>query len=56
MLGRSRSISTIRDGLLSAAMCIAATESARTRTFQTIPLIGETIDYDHPAPMLTAER
>jgi hypothetical protein len=56
ILGRSKSISDLRAGLLSAAMCLAAAESARTRTFQNIPLIGETIIYDHAAPPITAER
>jgi predicted dehydrogenase len=32
--GRAGSHSTLRDGLLSASMCLAARESARTKTFQ----------------------
>jgi predicted dehydrogenase len=34
--GRARPNSTLRDGLISAAMCLAARESARTKTFQTV--------------------
>jgi predicted dehydrogenase len=34
--GRAGSNSTLRDGLLSAAMCLAARESARTKTFQPV--------------------
>ena len=30
-------LSTLKDGLLSAAMCLAARTSAETRTFQPIP-------------------
>jgi hypothetical protein len=56
MRGRSKSISNLRAGLLSAAMCLAAAESAKMRTFQSIPLIGETIMYDHAPPPVTAER
>jgi predicted dehydrogenase len=56
MRGRSKSISNLRSGLLSAAMCLAAAESAKTRTFQSIPLIDETIIEDHAAPLITAER
>jgi predicted dehydrogenase len=32
--GRARPNASLRDGLLSAAMCLAARESARTKTFQ----------------------
>jgi hypothetical protein len=32
--GRAGPIASLRDGLLSAAMCLAARESARTKTFQ----------------------
>jgi predicted dehydrogenase len=56
MRGRSKSISDLCAGIRSAAMCIAAMESARSRTFQTIPIIGETIEYDHAPPPVTAER
>jgi predicted dehydrogenase len=34
--GRARPNSTLRDGLLSAAMCLAARESAKTKTFQPV--------------------
>jgi predicted dehydrogenase len=34
--GRARPNSSLRDGLLSAAMCLAARESARTKTFQQV--------------------
>jgi hypothetical protein len=34
--GRARSNASLRDGLLSAAMCLAARESARTKTFQPV--------------------
>jgi predicted dehydrogenase len=34
--GRARPDSSLRDGLLSAAMCLAARESARTKTFQPV--------------------
>ena len=34
--GRARPDASLRDGLLSAAMCLAARESARTKTFQPV--------------------
>jgi predicted dehydrogenase len=34
--GRARPNASLRDGLLSAAMCLAARESARTKTFQRV--------------------
>ena len=34
--GRAGSNSTLKDGLLSASMCLAARESARTKTFQPV--------------------
>jgi predicted dehydrogenase len=34
--GRARPNASLRDGLLSAAMCLAARESARTKTFQPV--------------------
>jgi len=34
--GRARPNASLRDGLLSAAMCLAANESARTKTFQPV--------------------
>jgi predicted dehydrogenase len=34
--GRTRPNASLRDGLLSAAMCLAARESARTKTFQPV--------------------
>ena len=34
--GRARPDASLRDGLLSAAMCLAARESARTKTFQSV--------------------
>ena len=34
--GRAKPNASLRDGLLSAAMCLAARESARTKTFQAI--------------------
>jgi predicted dehydrogenase len=34
--GHARPNATLRDGLLSAAMCLAARESARTKTFQRV--------------------
>jgi predicted dehydrogenase len=38
---RDRSRSDLRDGLLSAAMCLAARESSYTNTFQRIPSVEE---------------
>ena len=35
--GRARPDASLEDGLLSAAMCLAARESARTKTFQPVP-------------------
>ena len=34
--GRAKPNSSLKDGLLSAAMCLAARESARTKTFQPV--------------------
>jgi len=34
--GRARPNASLRDGLLSAAMCLAARESARTKAFQPV--------------------
>jgi len=34
--GRAKPNASLRDGLLSAAMCLAARESARTKTFQRV--------------------
>ena len=34
--GRASPNASLRDGLLSAAMCLAARESARTKTFQMV--------------------
>ena len=34
--GHARPNASLRDGLLSAAMCLAARESARTKTFQPV--------------------
>ena len=34
--GRARPNASLRDGLLSTAMCLAARESARTKTFQRV--------------------
>jgi predicted dehydrogenase len=34
--GRARPNASLRDGLLSAAMCLAARQSARTKTFQRV--------------------
>ena len=34
--GRAKPHSSLKDGLLSAAMCLAARESARTNTFQRV--------------------
>jgi len=34
--GRARPGATLKDGLLSAAMCLAARESARPKTFQAV--------------------
>ena len=34
--GRASPNASLRDGLLSAAMCLAARESARTKTFQPV--------------------
>jgi hypothetical protein len=39
---RARPNASLRDGLLSAAMCLAARESARTKTFQRV-LLGSTL-------------
>jgi len=36
VMGRARPNASLRDGLLSAAMCLAARESARTKTFQPV--------------------
>lgn len=42
MQGKDKSQSTLHDGLLSAAMCLAARESANTHTFQPIIVPGQT--------------
>ncbi len=34
--GRARPDASLRDGLLSAAMCLATRESVRTKTFQPV--------------------
>ena len=34
--GRAKPNASLKDGLLSAAMCLAARESARTKTFQRV--------------------
>jgi hypothetical protein len=55
--GRSESRSSLRDGLLSAAMCLAARDSSETDTFQRIPSVDELPDLASaraPEPALAA--
>ncbi len=51
---RTPSRSSLRDGLLSAAMCLAARESSLTNTFQPIPTVDELPGLTHAARRETA--
>lgn len=48
MQGKEKSNATLHDGLLSAAMCLAARESANTHTFQPIVVPGQSTPEQGP--------
>ncbi len=52
--GRDKSRSDLKDGLLSAAMCLAARESSETDAFQRIPTVEELARIAAPAALAPA--